>query len=177
MKQLATQSAAMDATFTLLDLLQQRKTRRFGLGMTLPSGPLQYTSHHEPIPLSQEEERYLIYAAIGRSGRNLGDMHFVGKPGSSEGQGNALMNFRSRTVPSPCSAQTTQLFTRTTRASSLWPMPPAPTTPGTWTSSNSSPPGSRSRVKCRSCCRSTNGIQTGPVPRSSFPSPISPYST
>ena len=52
----------------------------------------------------------MIYAAIGRSGRNLGDMHFVGKPGSSEGQGNALMNFRSRTVPSPCSAQTTQLF-------------------------------------------------------------------
>lgn len=110
MKQLATQSAAMDATFTLLDLLQQRKTRRFGRGMTLPGGPLQYTSHHEPVPLSREEERYLIYAAIGRSGRNLGDMHFVGQPGSSEGQGNALMNFRSRTVPSPCSAQTTQLF-------------------------------------------------------------------
>lgn len=110
MKQLATQSAAMDATFTLLDLLQQRKTRRFGRGMTLPGGPLQYTSHHEPVPLSREEERYLIYAAIGRSGRNLGDMHFVGRPGSSEGQGNALMNFRSRTVPSPCSAQTTQLF-------------------------------------------------------------------
>lgn len=39
MKQLATQSAAMDATFTLLDLLQQRKTRRFGRGMTLPGGP------------------------------------------------------------------------------------------------------------------------------------------
>ena len=100
----------MDATFTLLDLLQQRKTRRFGRGMTLPGGPLQYTSHHDPVPLSREEERYLIYAAIGRSGRNLGDMQFVGRPGVSVGQGNALMNFNSRTVPSPCSAQTTQLF-------------------------------------------------------------------
>ncbi len=110
MKQLAAHPAAMDATFTLLDLLQQRKTRRFGRGMTLPGGPLQYTSHHEPIPLSREEERYLIYAAIGRSGRNLGDMQFVGGPGMSEGQGNALMNFKSRTVPSPCSAQSTQLF-------------------------------------------------------------------
>ena len=110
MKQLAAHPAAMDATLTLLDLLQQRKTRRFGRGMTLPGGPLRYTSHHEPIPLSREEERYLIYAAIGRSGRNLGDMQFVGRPGTSVGQGNALMNFTSRTVPSPCSAQTTQLF-------------------------------------------------------------------
>ena len=110
MKQLAAHPAAMDATFTLLDLLQQRKTRRFGRGMTLPGGPLQYTSHHDPVPLGREEERYLIYAAIGRSGRNLGDMQFVGRPGVSVGQGNALMNFNSRTVPSPCSAQTTQLF-------------------------------------------------------------------
>ncbi|HMW85152.1 MAG TPA: hypothetical protein PKD65_03965 [Nitrospira sp.] len=110
MKQLAAHPAAMDATFTLLDLLQQRKTRRFGRGMTLPGGPLQYTSHHDPVPLSREEERYLIYAAIGRSGRNLGDMQFVGRQGVSVGQGNALMNFNSRTVPSPCSAQTTQLF-------------------------------------------------------------------
>ncbi|MDR4480233.1 MAG: hypothetical protein R3B37_10895 [Nitrospira sp.] len=110
MKQLVAHPAATEATSTLLDLLQQRKTRRFGLGMTLPGGPLQYTSHHEALPLSREEERYLIYAAIGRSGRNLGDMQFVGRPGSSAGQGNALMNFNSRTVPSPCSAQTTQLF-------------------------------------------------------------------
>ena len=110
MKQLAAHPAAMDATFTLLDLLQQRKTRRFARGMTLPGGPLQYTSHHDPVPLSREEERYLVYAAIGRSGRNLGDMQFIGRPGVSVGQGNALMNFNSRTVPSPCSAQTTQLF-------------------------------------------------------------------
>ena len=63
MKQLAAQPAAMDATCTLLDLLQQRKTRRFGRGMTLPGGPLQYTSQHDPLPLSREEERYLIYSA------------------------------------------------------------------------------------------------------------------
>ncbi|GMV48960.1 MAG: hypothetical protein AMXMBFR67_05030 [Nitrospira sp.] len=110
MKQLATHPASMEATFTLLDLLQQRKTRRFGRGMTLPDGPLQYVSRHEPLPLSREEERYLIYAAVGKTGRNLGDMHFTGRPGANHGQGNALMNFRSRTVPSPCAAHTTQLF-------------------------------------------------------------------
>jgi hypothetical protein len=38
MKQLAALPASMDATCTLLDLLQQRKTRRFGRGMTLPGG-------------------------------------------------------------------------------------------------------------------------------------------
>ena len=110
MTRIAEHPATREATFILLDLLQQRKTRRFGRGMTLPGGPLQYSSHHEPLPLSREEERYLIYAAIGRSGRNLGDMHFVGRPGVDDGHGNALMNFGSRTVPSPCAAHTTQLF-------------------------------------------------------------------
>ncbi|MBX3236342.1 MAG: hypothetical protein KF814_09330 [Nitrospiraceae bacterium] len=110
MKQTAAHPATMEATFTLLDLLQQRKTRRFGRGMTLPTGPLTYESRHEPVPLSREEERYLIYAAVGQSGRNLGDMQFVSHPGHSDGQGQALMNFQSRTVPSPCAAHTTHLF-------------------------------------------------------------------
>jgi hypothetical protein len=100
----------MEATHTLLDLFRQRKTRRFGRGMVLPGGPFQYESRLDPIPLSREEERYLIYAAVGQTGRNLGDMHFVGRSGRSDGQGNALMNFQSRAVPSPCSAQTTRLF-------------------------------------------------------------------
>ncbi len=110
MKQTAAHSTTMEATLTLLDLLQQRKTRRFGRGMTMPNGPLAYESRHQPLPLSREEEQYLIHAAVGQSGRNLGDMQFVGRPGRSEGQGNALMNFQSRTVPSPCAAQTTHLF-------------------------------------------------------------------
>ena len=120
MKQLAAQPATMEATFTLLDLLQQRKTRRFGLGMTLPGGPLQYTSRHEPVPLSREEERYLIYAAIGKSSRNLGDMQFVGRPGSSEGQGNALMNFGTR--PNCFTPTMTECFSS--------PRPRLPTIPG-----------------------------------------------
>ena len=110
MKQTAAHPETMEATLTLLDLLQQRKTRRFGRGMTLPSGPLAYASRHEPVPLSREEERYLIYAAVGQSGRNLGDMQFIGRPDHSDGQGQALMNFQSRTVPSPCAAHTTHLF-------------------------------------------------------------------
>jgi hypothetical protein len=173
MKQLAAQPAAMDATCTLLDLLQQRKTRRFGRGMTLPGGPLQYTSQHEPIPLSREEERYLIYAAIGRSGRNLGDMQFVGRPGASAGQGHALMNFNSRTVPSPCSAQSTQLFYTNDDGVFFVADAAGPTIPGIWRWCNSNRPGWRSRAKPRSCCRSISGIQIGPAQPCSCPSPIS----
>ena len=110
MTQTSIQPTTMEATHTLLDLFQHRKTRRFGRGMILPSGPLQYESQLEPVPLSREEERYMIYAAVGQTGPNLGDMHFIGRPTRSEGQGNALMNFRGRTVPSPCAAQTTRLF-------------------------------------------------------------------
>ncbi|HET9963110.1 MAG TPA: hypothetical protein VFQ34_12290 [Nitrospiraceae bacterium] len=110
MKHAAAHPATMEATLTLLDLLQQRKTRRFGRGMTMPDGPLAYESRQEPLPLAREEERYLIYAAVGQSGRNLGDMQFAARPGRTDGQGQALMNFRSRTIPSPCAAHSTQLF-------------------------------------------------------------------
>jgi hypothetical protein len=104
------QSTTMGATHTLLELFRQRKTRRFGRGMVLPGGPFQYESRLDPVPLSREEERYLIYAAVGQTGSNLGDMHFRDRSGRSDGQGSALMNFQSRTVPSPCAAQTTRLF-------------------------------------------------------------------
>ena len=41
MTRIAEHPATREATFILLDLLQQRKTRRFGRGMTLSGGPLQ----------------------------------------------------------------------------------------------------------------------------------------
>lgn len=91
-------------------VLLTRKTRRFGCGMTLPSGPVAYESQQRPHPLTRREEEYLIFSATGTSGLNLGDMQFQARPGHQDGQGMALMNLRSRTVPSACSAQTTRLF-------------------------------------------------------------------
>ena len=67
----ASMHPTMETTQTLLDLFRQRKTRRFGRGMVLAGGPVQYESQLDPIPLSQEEEQYLIYAAVGQTGRNL----------------------------------------------------------------------------------------------------------
>lgn len=104
------QIAKSAAVHTLLDLLEQRKTRRFGCGMELPGGPLRYRSTMPPIPLSQEEIRYLLFAGVGETGRHLADMQYVRRTGREDGQGMAIMNFQGRTVASACAANTTKLF-------------------------------------------------------------------
>lgn len=107
-------SACLTATPTavqqLVELFQKRKSRRFGLGMELSAGPLSYHSHQEPLALSSEEEDYLIFAGVGSTGMNVGDMQFHRQGQKENGQGMALMNLQSRTVPSACAAQTTRLF-------------------------------------------------------------------
>lgn len=104
------QTESMTAVDHLVRLLQQRKTRRFGCGMHLAGGPLAYESRQEPIPLSAQEEEYLIFAGVGATGLNLGDMQFHRRPSCEDGHGMALMNLNSRTIPSACAAQTTRLF-------------------------------------------------------------------
>ncbi len=98
------------AVHTLIDLLEQRKTRRFGCGMELPAGPLRYQSTVPPIPLSPEETRYLLFAGVGETGRHLADMQYARQPGREDGQGMAIMNFQGRTTASACAANTTKLF-------------------------------------------------------------------
>lgn len=95
---------------TLVDLLAQRKTRRFGYGMELPAGPLQYRSQKPPLPLSAEEVRYLTFAGVGDTGPHLADMQYASRPGREDGQGMAIMDFRGRSVASACAARTTKLF-------------------------------------------------------------------
>ena len=46
-------------TYPLLTALLERRSRRFGLGMRIPSGPLAYQSRHKPVPLSEDEEAAL----------------------------------------------------------------------------------------------------------------------
>src|SRR2546427_6806025 len=41
------------ARYPLLTALRERRSRRFGLGMRIPSGPLAYQSRHNPKPLSE----------------------------------------------------------------------------------------------------------------------------
>jgi hypothetical protein len=81
---------------TLFEVLVNRRSRRVGLGMSIPSGPLQYASPHPPIPLTEDEEAALAFAASGVTGYALADLSYGAKEG-----GTMLAGRLGRTVASP----------------------------------------------------------------------------
>lgn len=58
--------------FPLLQALFGRRSRRFGLGMEIPDGPLAYASKHEPVPLDDVERTLLLLCGAGISGWSTG---------------------------------------------------------------------------------------------------------
>jgi hypothetical protein len=93
------------AAYPLLDALRKRRSRRFGLGMKMDRGPLAYASRHAPVPLSEEEEAALVFAASGITGHALGDLPFA------EGEGGTIMaGLLGRTVASGDAIQTVGLI-------------------------------------------------------------------
>ena len=55
--------------FPLVSVMVERgRSRRFGYSMTISSGPLAYTSQHEPIPLCELEQALLLAAGTGVTG-------------------------------------------------------------------------------------------------------------
>jgi len=81
---------------TLFEVLLRRRSRRVGLGMTIPAGPLQYKSPHKPVPLTDDEEAALAFAACGITGYALADLSY----GAAQG-GSMLMGRLGRTIASP----------------------------------------------------------------------------
>lgn len=81
---------------TLFEVLLNRRSRRVGLGMSIPSGPFQYTSPHQPVPLTEDEEAALAFAACGVTGYALADLSY----GAGEG-GSMLAGRLGRTIASP----------------------------------------------------------------------------
>jgi len=81
---------------TLFEVLLRRRSRRVGLGMVIPAGPFQYSSPHEPVPLTEEEEAALAFAACGVTGYALADLSY----GAGQG-GSMLMGRLGRTIASP----------------------------------------------------------------------------
>jgi len=81
---------------TLFEVLLNRRSRRLGLGMTIPAGPLRYKSPHAPVPLTEDEEAALAFAACGITGYALADLSY----GAREG-GSMLVGRLGRTVASP----------------------------------------------------------------------------
>lgn len=93
--------------FPLVGALFGRRSRRFGYGMTIPSGPLAYTSQHEPLPLCELERALLLSAATGVTGWNFG-IPFTAN--ESDSLSNYSLRLTGRTTPSAASIGTTELF-------------------------------------------------------------------
>jgi hypothetical protein len=92
------------ASYPLLQALRGRRSRRFGLGMRMEHGPLAYQSRHDPLPLNEDEEALLAYAACGITGHALGDLVYA------EGQGgNIIAGWLGRTISSGDAIQTVAL--------------------------------------------------------------------
>jgi hypothetical protein len=92
------------ARYPLLDALRDRRSRRFGLGRTI-GGPLAHASQRPGVPLDEEEEALLAFAACGVTGPALVELEF--QPG---GGGTIVAGLAGRTVASGDAIQTVSVF-------------------------------------------------------------------
>jgi hypothetical protein len=90
--------------YPLLTALRERRSRRLGLGMKIPSGPLAFESRHPPVPLNENEEAALAFAACGITGHALADLCYA--PG---GGGSIMAGLVARTIASGDGLQTVSL--------------------------------------------------------------------
>src|SRR5438874_4865685 len=92
------------ANYPLLKALLERRSRRFGLGMKIPAGPLAFASRHAPRPLTEDDEAALVFAACGVTGHALADLAYA--PGEG---GNIMGGLVARTIASGDGLQTVAL--------------------------------------------------------------------
>jgi hypothetical protein len=90
--------------YPLLTALRQRRSRRFGLGMKMPAGPLAFQSRHAPASLSEDEEAALAFAACGITGHALADLCYA-----PAGGGSIMAGLVARTIASGDGLQTVAL--------------------------------------------------------------------
>lgn len=90
--------------YGLLEALLKRRSRRYSRGIEIEGGPTQYTSKHDPHPLSEREQAILAFAACGITGPALGDWSYEPDAGSSFAQ------FVGRTAASPDAAHPMAMF-------------------------------------------------------------------
>src|SRR5580765_5125979 len=106
-------SAALGA-YPLLNALRERRSRRFGLGMKMPGGPLAFQSRHQPRPLTEAEEAALVFAACGVTGHALADLCYA------RGEGGSIMaGLVARTIASGDGLQTVALVVTNDQATYL----------------------------------------------------------
>ena len=96
--------------YPLIDALLNRRSRRFGKGMSLNGGPLAYTSQETAVPLSLSEEAVLAFAACGITGPALGELPYDAGQEHEAGSGNIMVNFIGRTIASGDAIHAVTLF-------------------------------------------------------------------
>ena len=95
------------ATFSLVEGLFGRRSRRFALGDEIPDGPLAYRSRHEPLPLTELERMLVLSAMGGTTGWHYSiTRHARYAPHASNYAGGAA----GRTFPSAAGFHTAELF-------------------------------------------------------------------
>lgn len=104
--------------YSLLDALRGRRSRRFGLGMKIEGGPLAYQSRNRPVPLSDDEEALLVFAACGVTGHALADLTFQEHRG-----GNMMAGLLGRTIASGDAIQSVALVVTNDSATYLMRRP------------------------------------------------------
>lgn len=95
-------------SFSLLSALFGRRARRFGLGMTIPDGPLAYQSQHPPLPLSDTERLLVVLVGAGISGWNFGLPQT--ETGASDTGCNYPVRLLGRTYPSAAGIGASELL-------------------------------------------------------------------
>lgn len=93
--------------FPLMRAIFGRRSRRFGLGMEIPSGPLAFKSGSDPQPLSELEQAILVTSATGVSGWSFGIPFSPIKP---KEHANPTVRFTGRTAPTAAGIGTPVLF-------------------------------------------------------------------
>ena len=64
--------------YPLFDAIMGRRSRRFGLGMEMESGPFRYRSEKRPVPLDDLETAMLVAAATATTGPILAETEYPG---------------------------------------------------------------------------------------------------
>src|SRR5436190_16643604 len=107
MAPVAQPASALDKlqTYPFLQALLDRRSRRFGRGMEMKSGPMAFSSRQEGAPLTEEEEALMVFAASGITGYALGDLDYGPKGG-----GNIMVSTVGRTIPSGDAMHTVALL-------------------------------------------------------------------
>ncbi len=75
------------------------------MGMQMPAGPLKFQSRHKPVPLTEEEEALLVFAACGITGPVLADLCYA-----HDGGGNIMAGLAGRTIASGDGLQTVAMI-------------------------------------------------------------------